>query len=86
MTKKDLIDKVAMETDITITLAKQVVEKTLDLIGKQLNVGGSICLTNFGTFQVTKRRAPKTAEGHRPPARVGVSFKPSPNLKNQITT
>lgn len=64
--------------------AKIAVDKTLEIIKKNLQKGGKVVLSNFGTFKV-KQSAPlilKTPKGQtvEVPAQKRVRFKPSENI------
>lgn len=57
MTKTDLINAVAKETELTKKKATEVVAATFDAIAAQLAKGEKVQLVGFGTFQVNKRSA-----------------------------
>ena len=52
MTKRDLVVKIAKETDLIQNDVAQVVQKTLDYIAAELVAGRTIELRNFGVFEI----------------------------------
>ena len=89
MTKADLVEKVALEADLTKKDAEQLVEVVFDSIIQTLNNGEKIELRGFGSFRLRKReprkgRNPKTGDKvDVPPKRVPY-FKPGKELKELI--
>ena len=63
MSKKDLIDTVAKELDLTKDKAGQVVDAVIDGIKSALKDGKEVRLPDFGTFKVADRKA---REGRNP--------------------
>ena len=55
MTKRDLVVKIAKETDLIQNDVAQVVQKTLDYIAAELVAGRTIELRNFGVFEIKVR-------------------------------
>ena len=55
MTKKDLIESLAKEVDITKKKAKDAVENLFDQITLSLKKDEKVTLVGFGTFSVQKR-------------------------------
>lgn len=91
MTKADLVEKVAVEADLTKKDAEQLVEIVLDSIIESLNAGEKIELRGFGSFRVRERnsrkgRNPKTGEAVDIPAKRVAYFKPGKDLKELINT
>jgi DNA-binding protein HU-beta len=67
VTKADLIDTVATESDLTKRRASEIVELILNKIQRALQDGDRVALTPFGSFVVRARKAregrnPKTGE------------------------
>lgn len=89
MTKRDMILKIADETDIKQVDVRRVVQKTLDHITKSLANGDKVELRNFGVFKVKSRRGrtgrnPRTGETVPvPPKKVAV-FKPGLVMKKEV--
>lgn len=91
MTKADLVEKVAVEADLTKKDAEQLVEIVLDSIIDSLNAGEKIELRGFGSFRVRERnsrkgRNPKTGDAVDIPAKRVAYFKPGKELKELINT
>lgn len=89
MTKADLVEKVAVEADLTKKDAEQLVEIVFESIIESLNSGEKIELRGFGSFRVRERnsrkgRNPKTGEAVDIPAKRVAYFKPGKDLKELI--
>ena len=89
MTKKDIVTKIADETDIKQIHVKKVVQRALDIIIESLEKGETVELRNFGIFKVKSRRG-RTGRNPRtgvtvpvPPKRVAV-FKPGLIMKQKV--
>ena len=89
MTKKDIVLKIAEETDIKQIDVKKVVQRTLDQITLALSKGETVELRNFGVFKVKSRRPrlgrnPKTGEKVPIPERKVVTFKVGMVMKKKV--
>ena len=89
MTKKDIILKVADETNLKQIDVKKVVQKTFDFIVEALVRGEKIELRNFGVFKIKQRRSrtgrnPRTGQVVPVPPRKVVVFKPGLEIKQKI--
>jgi DNA-binding protein HU-beta len=89
MTKAELIDKIADETELPKTVASKALETVLDAITRSLSKGNDVTLVGFGTFSVTKRAArkgrnPQTGAAINIPASKAPRFKPGKSLKDAI--
>ena len=89
MSKKDLIDAVAKECEITKEKAGVAVETVLDHIKKAMKMGEEVPIPDFGTFKVTKRKArdgrnPATGATIKIPASKVPKFSPSRGLKELV--
>jgi len=89
MTKKDIILRVADETNLKQIDVKKVVQKTFDFIIEALVMGEKIELRNFGVFKVKQRRSrtgrnPRTGQVVPVPPRKVVVFKPGLEMKQKI--
>lgn len=89
MSKKDLIDAVARETDLTKEKAGVAVDAALAHIRNSLKNGEEVRIPDFGTFKVTKRKAregrnPATGATINIPASVVPKFSPSKGLKDAL--
>ena len=89
MTKKDIVLKIASETNIKQIDVKKVVQKTLNTIISTLAEGDKVELRNFGVFKVKQRkgrtgRNPRTGEVVPVPPKKVVIFKPGLIMKKKI--
>ena len=89
MTKKELIEKVAVDAEITKKAAELAVESVLNGIETSLVEEGKITFVGFGTFEVRERAAregrnPKTGEPMTIVASKGVGFKAGKKLKEKL--
>jgi integration host factor subunit beta len=89
MTKADLVEQVAGETEMTKKDAEQLVEIIFESIIGALNKGEKIELRGFGSFRVRQRgsrkgRNPKTGASVSIPAKRVAYFKPGKELKEVI--
>jgi len=89
MTKADLVERVAVEAELTKKDAEQLVEIVLDSIIQSLNEGEKIELRGFGSFRIRERnsrkgRNPKTGAAVDIPAKRVAYFKPGKELKELI--
>ena len=89
MTKADIVDKIHVNTGLTIGEAFAYLETVLETIKKTLETAETVKITGFGSFIVKKKnsrkgRNPQTGEPITITARKVLSFKPSPVLKNRI--
>ncbi|NQT22784.1 MAG: integration host factor subunit beta [Candidatus Omnitrophica bacterium] len=89
MTKREIILKIADETDLKQINVKSVVQKTLDAIVESLSKGETVELRNFGIFKVKSRkkrmgRNPKTGETISVPEKKVVNFKPGLIMKGKV--
>lgn len=79
-TKKDLIDRIAQETDQKRTAVKRTVQSFLDNVILELSKGNRLEFRDFGVFEIRKRaprvaQNPKTLERVPVPAKRTVKFK-----------
>ena len=89
MTKKDIVLKIAEETNVKQIDVKKVVQRTLDHIVEALREGNTVELRNFGVFKVKARRPrigrnPKTGTTVPIPERKVVSFKAGMVMKKKV--
>ena len=89
MTKAELVEEVANQSDLTKKDAEVIVQTVLDSITESLQRGEKIELRGFGSFRIRNRgarvgRNPKTGEKVEvPPTRIPY-FKPGKELKEQL--
>ncbi|MEK9134134.1 MAG: HU family DNA-binding protein [Pseudomonadota bacterium] len=87
--KTDLIDKVAVTTELNKASATRAVEAVLEIIAGTLRQGDSVTLSGFGTFSVSNRSArtgrnPRTGEMIAIPASKAPKFKSGKGLKDAL--
>ena len=80
MTKKEMANEIAAETELSQAQVKDIIERLFAAIIKTLEVKGRVELRNFGVFEVKKRKArkarnPRTGEPVMVPAKHVVTFK-----------
>jgi nucleoid DNA-binding protein len=90
LTKRDLVMKIAKETNLIQEQVFSVIQKTLDHITDALAKGQSIELRNFGTFEVRLTRPRIGRDPHRPeidikiPARAVVKFTSGKIMRERV--
>lgn len=89
MTKRDLVDEVARQTDLPKKQAEVVVNTVFESIIDSLKGGERIELRGFGSFRIRHRdarmgRNPRTGEKVHVPAKRVPYFKPGKNLKELL--
>lgn len=90
MTKRDLVVKIARETEFIQNNVAEVVQKTLDYIAEELIAGNTIELRNFGVFEIKVRKSRKGRNPNRPehevviPERAAVKFRAGKELKEAV--
>ncbi|MEA2103090.1 MAG: HU family DNA-binding protein [Candidatus Cloacimonadota bacterium] len=89
MTKKDLIDSLALEVDISKKKAGDAINHILDAITLSLEKGEKVTLVGFGTFKIQKRAErmgmnPSTLEKIRIPSTKVPKFKAGKKLKDAV--
>ena len=89
MNKKELIDTVSQNSNLSKKDTEMLVESIFDTITKQLVDGDKVLISGFGTFKINNRKArkgvsPKTQEEIIIPASTTVNFKPSNRLKDAM--
>ena len=89
MTKKDIVIKIAEDTELKQIDVKRVVQRTLDHIVEALTRAETVELRNFGIFKVKSRKSrvgrnPKTGVEVPIPEKRIVSFKPGMVMKKRV--
>jgi len=89
MTKKDIVIKIAEDTELKQIDVKSIVQKTLDSIVESLSKGETVELRNFGVFKVKSRKSrvgrnPKTGVEVPIPEKRIVSFKAGMVMKKKV--
>jgi DNA-binding protein HU-beta len=57
MTKSELAEKIAQQTGLSGSQARQVVETAIEVVSDELAAGGEVSLAGFGKFSVSRRAA-----------------------------
>ena len=89
MNKNELVEAIALSTEITKTDVDKVVASLTEVITDELEKGDSVSLKGFGTFEVRSRsertgRNPRTGETLVIPASKVPAFKVSSALKKAV--
>jgi len=89
MTKAELVEEVAKESELTKKDAEVIVQTVLDSITESLQRGEKIELRGFGSFRIRRRlsrqgRNPKTGTGVSVPAKKVPYFKPGKEIKDLV--
>jgi integration host factor subunit beta len=89
MTKAELVEEVAKESDLTKKDAEVIVQTVLDSITDALQRGDGIELRGFGSFRIRTRsprqgRNPKTGSDVSVPAKKVPHFKPGKELRDLV--
>ena len=89
MTKKDMVIKIAEDTELKQIDVKKIVQRTLDHMVEALAKGETVELRNFGIFKVKSRKSrvgrnPKTGVTVPIPEKRIVSFKPGMVMKKRV--
>jgi integration host factor subunit beta len=90
ITKKELIDRIAVNTKGRRVLVKKVVQQFLDEIIGELGKGNRLEFRDFGVFETKIRKArkaqnPKTLEPVDVPEKRTVKFKVGRLMKDQLS-
>ena len=91
MTKRDLVVKIAADTNLIQSDVAVVVQKTLDYIADELVAGRNIELRNFGVFEIKVRKSRKGRNPNKPaievtiPERAVVKFRAGKELRERIS-
>jgi DNA-binding protein HU-beta len=87
--KTELIERIAMNADISKAAATRALESTIGAVKDTLKKGGSVSLVGFGTFAVGKRAArigrnPRTGDAIKIKAAKVPKFRPGKALKDAL--
>ncbi len=80
MTKVELIEKMAKDSDVSKAAAQKAMESFVDGVKKTLKKGGKVTLVGFGTFSVSKRAAHK-GRNPRTGAEIKIKASKTPKFK-----
>jgi len=89
MNKTQLIDAVALESELTKADAKKAIDAFIKITVEQLKQGERIALLGFGTFSVTERpahlgRNPRTGAEMQIEKKNIIKFKPGSEVSNEV--
>jgi len=90
MTKRELVVRIAEETELSQQQVFSVVQKTLDYITESLEKGENIEFRDFGVFEIKTRKSRIGRNPNKPsntvviPARRVVKFKPGKEMKARV--
>lgn len=89
ITKKELIDRIAVSSDQKRVLVKKIVQSFLDEIIDELGKGNRLEFREFGVFETKTRKArraqnPRTLEPVRVPQKRTVKFKVGRLMKARL--
>jgi len=89
MNKTELIEKVANESNLSKSAAKQMVNSVFSTIAEAMKTGDKVSLPGFGTFSVAERTAregrnPQSGEKIMISAKKIVKFKSGSNLTDAV--
>ena len=89
MTKAELVEEVAKESELTKKDAEVIVQTVLDSITESLQRGEKVELRGFGSFRIRHRasrqgRNPKTGSSVIVPAKKVPYFKPGKEIKDLV--
>ncbi len=91
MTKRDLVMRIAEETNLIQSDVYTVIQKSLDYIVEALERGETVEFRNFGVFEVRERKQRIGRNPNKPenvvtiPERKVVKFKPGKIMREKIT-
>lgn len=78
MNKKDLVDRLAQEYELTNRLARELVDTVFDAMAEAARSGEEVSIFGFGKFKVAERAARK---GRNPATGAPVKIAASKNLR-----
>lgn len=91
MTKRDLANRIARQTDFTQHEVMDIVQRALDTISNELAAGRGIEFRNFGVFELAVRKPRIGRNPNSPsetveiPERVVVRFKPGKEMTEKVS-
>lgn len=80
MTKQELIEKMAKDSDISKAAADSALKSFMDGIKKTLKKGNKVTLVGFGTFSIGKRAA-RTGRNPQTGAAIKIKASKAPKFK-----
>ncbi|WP_279306702.1 HU family DNA-binding protein [Mesoplasma seiffertii] len=89
MTKKELIEEILTNEDISKTQCEDIVNAIFEKIGNELALGKEVSIAGFGKFGISERSSreginPSTGEKITIKASKSAKFKPAKQLKETL--
>ena len=89
MNKAELIDHIAVQSEISKAAAGRALEAVIDGVKATLKKNGTVSIVGFGTFSVTKRAArtgrnPRTGAAIKIKAAKVPKFRPGKGLRDAL--
>ncbi|HPE68517.1 MAG TPA: HU family DNA-binding protein [Thermotogota bacterium] len=89
MNKKELVDKLSEQVEITKKDSARFLEAFIHIVESELESGGNVRLVGFGTFQVKETAArngvdPRTKKRIKIPAKKVPKFVPGKGFKEMV--
>lgn len=89
ITKKDLIDRIALRTGQKRTFVKRTIQQFLDEVTLELGQGNRLEFRDFGVFEIRERaprvaQNPKTLEPVTVPAKRTIKFKMGRKMREAL--
>jgi DNA-binding protein HU-beta len=89
VTKKEIVDHVADNCDMTKADAERAIDSVVDMVSSHLVKGDDVAIAGFGAFTTSQRAArearnPRTGESVQVPAMRVPKFKPAKALKDAV--
>ena len=89
MNHKEFIDAYSNELGCSMAEASTLVERIVSVLTRELQEGNSVCIQDFGTFEVKKKMErisviPSTQQRILVPPKLVLGFKPSVGLKEKM--
>ena len=89
MTKAELIEAIAKDTELTKKAAGEALEAAVGAIKKAIKKDKGLTIPDFGTFKLRQRKArvgrnPQTGKTIQIKASKTVGFRPSPSFKKSL--
>ena len=89
MNRKELVERLAEEHELTGRFAREIVDSVFDMITTSVQNGEEVSLFGFGKFRVAERAArkgrnPRTGEAVKIAASKNLKFTPARPLKTSL--
>lgn len=89
MNKAELVEKIALKTQVTKAQSELILDAALEVITKTVSKGDEVKLVGFGTFSQIARKSrtgrnPKTGESVKIPGSRVPRFRPGKEFKEKV--